>query len=461
MSEKTIKVKIFSDGKDVSSVASIIKQVNISDVKIVCQTPRKIEIEKNDIVVLLINKFNSNLLTLILNVLETIKNKFIVVIRNDSALLVTSLVKLGFNNIFLFPHEIPKFNSYLQELINNNSYLTVTLENKESDLWNFNSIIGTSPKFSSIIEIAKRVSENINVSVLILGETGTGKSLLAKVIHKNSRAANAPFIEIVCSAIPEDLLESELFGHEKGAFTNALYRKLGLFELAENGTLLLDEIGDLSLNLQVKLLRVIEKKIIRRLGGVDDIPINTRIISATNRDLNEMVKQNLFREDLFHRLNVVSILLPPLRERKEDIVLLARKFIEEFNKQFNKSVNKIEKKLEEFMLAYSWPGNVRELRNAIERAVLLSDVNELNLDDFSNLLKNLPLNILEENEHIAFHPHLIRLDLSYEKTDLLKVSRLYAKEVLKKLDGNKSKSARILGISRPKLDKLLNDGKLK
>ncbi len=368
MSDKTIKVKIFSDGKDVSSVASIIKQINISDVRIICQVPRKIEIEQNDIIVLLINKYNSNLLTHILDAKETINNKFIVVIRNDSALLVTSLVKLGFINIFLFPHEIPKFNSYLQEVIINSSYLTVTPENKESDLWDFNSIIGTSPKFSSIIEIAKRVSENKNVSVLILGETGTGKSLLAKIIHKNSRAATAPFIEIVCSAIPENLLESELFGHEKGAFTNALYRKLGLFELAENGTLLLDEIGDLSLNLQVKLLRVIEKKTVRRLGGVDDIPINTRIISATNRDLNEMVKHDLFREDLYHRLNVVSILLPPLRERKEDIILLAWKFIEEFNKQFNKSVNKIEKKLEEFMFTYSWPGNVRELRNAIERA---------------------------------------------------------------------------------------------
>ena len=457
MSEKTVKVKIFSDGKDVSSVASIIKQVNISDVKIICQTPRKIEIEQNDIIVLLINKFNSNLLSYILDVKEVVKNKFIVVIRNDSALLVTSLVKLGFTNIFLFPHEIPKFTSYFQEIITNNSYLTVIPANEESDQWDFNSIIGTSPKFSSIIEIAKRVSENKNVSVLILGETGTGKSLLAKVIHKNSSAANAPFIEIVCSAIPEDLLESELFGHEKGAFTSALYRKLGLFELAENGTLLLDEIGDLSLNLQVKLLRVIEKKIIRRLGGVDDIPINTRIISATNRDLNEMVKQDLFREDLYHRLNVVSILLPPLRERKEDIIILAWKFIEEFNKQFNKSVNKIEKKLEEFMLAYSWPGNIRELRNAVERAVLLSDIKELKLDDFSNLLKNLPLNILERDENIAFHPNLIRLDLSYEKTNLLNLSTLYAKEVVKKMGGNKSKSARILGISRPKLDKLLSN----
>ena len=457
MPEKIVKVKVFSDGKDVSSVASIVKQVNIPEAKIYCQTPRKIEIGQNDIVVLLINKFNSNLLTYILDHKDALKNKFILVTRNDSALLVSSLVKLGLTNIFLFPHEIPKFTFYLEEIITNNSYSTVTDTNKESELWGFNTIIGTSSEFLSIIEIAKRVSENSYVSVLILGETGTGKSLLAKAIHKNSRAASAPFIEIVCSAIPENLLESELFGHEKGAFTNALYRKLGLFELAENGTLLLDEVGDLSLNLQVKLLRVIEKKIIRRLGGVEDISVNTRIISATNRDLNEMVENDLFRKDLFHRLNVVSILIPPLRERKDDVLPLAWKFIEEFNKQFNKSVNKIEKKLEEFMLTYTWPGNVRELRNAIERAVLLSEINELKLPDFSNLLKNLPLNLLEREEHIAFHPHLIRLDLSYEKTNLLKLSTLYAKEVVKKMGGNKSKTARILGISRPKLDKLLND----
>jgi len=455
MVSKKVKVKVYSDRKEVSTVTSIVKQLDIKETEIVCQTPRNIEIEQDDIIILLIENLYSNFLSNILERKNSLNNKFIVVTRNDSALLITSLVKVGFTDIFLFPHEIPKFISYLTEIINNNTYFTAPVPEEKSDLYDFNSIIGTSKEFSSIIEIAKRVSENNNVSVLLLGETGTGKGLLAKAIHKNSKSANAPFVEIVCSAIPEDLLESELFGHEKGAFTNALYRKLGLFELAEKGTVFLDEIGDLSLNLQVKLLRVIEKKIIRRLGSVDDIPINTRIISATNRDLNDMVENNLFRKDLYHRLNVVSIMLPPLREREDDVILLTEKFVEEFNKQFNKSVNTVEDGLKEFLLSYSWPGNVRELRNAVERAVLLSEDNLLRVYDFAILLKNLPLNILEKEEHISFHPNLIRLDLNYENIDLLKLSRLYAKEVLRKMSGSKTKSAKILGISRPKLDKLL------
>ncbi len=452
---KKIKVKVYSDRKEVSTVTSIIKQIDIKEASIVCQIPRNIEIEQDDIIVLLVENLYSNFLNKIFEQKDSLNNKFIVVTRNDSALLITSLVKMGFINIFLFPHEIPKFISYLTEVISNNTYFTAPVTQVESELYDFNSIVGTSKEFSSIIGIAKKVSENSYVSVLLLGETGTGKGLLAKAIHKNSKASNAPFVEIVCSAIPEDLLESELFGHEKGAFTNALYRKLGLFELAENGTLFLDEVGDLSFNLQVKLLRVIEKKVIRRLGSVDDIPINTRIISATNRDLNDMVEKNLFRNDLYHRLNVVSIMLPPLRERGDDTLLLTEKFVEEFNEQFNKSIDTFEDGLKEFLLSYTWPGNVRELRNAVERAVLLSEDNLLRVNDFAILLKNLPLNILEKEEHISFHPNLIRLDLNYENIDLLILSQLYAKEVLRKMRGNKTKSARILGISRPKLDKLL------
>lgn len=455
MNLKKIKIKVFSERKDVSSVISIIRQLDIKDAEIQFKNPNNIEIEHNDIIVLVVENLYSAFLNKILEKKNSQSNKFIVVTRNDSALLITSLIKLGFTDIFLFPHEIPKFISYLTEIISNNTYITAPDSKDRNELYDFSNIIGSSKEFSAIIEIIKRVSENDNVSVLLLGETGTGKGLLAKAIHKNSKAVNAPFVEIVCSAIPEALLESELFGHEKGSFTNALYRKLGLFELAENGTVFLDEIGDVSLNLQVKLLRVIEKKIIRRIGSVDDIPINTRIISATNRDLNSMVEENLFRKDLYHRLNVVSILLPPLRERGNDVILLTEKFLEEYNKQFNKSVDTFEDGLKEFLSSYTWPGNVRELKNAVERAVLLSEDNLLRVNDFTILLNNLPLNVLEQETHIAFHPNLIRLDLNYENTDLLKLSKHYAKEVLRKVNGNKTKSARILGISRPKLDKLL------
>jgi len=456
MDNTGIKIKVYSDRTDITSVTSLVRQLDINGTSIICQTPRNVEIEPDDIIILLLSSINSNILNNILTIKNSSPNKFIIVTKNDSALLVSSLVKLGFTDIFLFPHEIPKFNSYLHEIIINNSYLSSPINSGESSkAYDFDAIIGTSDEFSSTIEIAKRVSGNSNVSVLLLGETGTGKGLLAKAIHKNSQAENAPFVEIICSAIPEDLLESELFGHEKGAFTNALYKKLGLFELAEGGTLFLDEVGDLSFNLQVKLLRVIEKKVIRRLGSVEDISVNTRIISATNRNLSEMVEKDLFRKDLYHRLNVVSIVLPPLRDRGYDIILLAEKFIQEFNGLFDKKVNTFENGLKEFLLGYTWPGNVRELKNAVERAVLLSDDNVLKLDDFTILLKNLPLNLLENEEHIIHHPNLVRLDLSYENTDLLKLSKLYAKEVLRKMKGNKTKSARVLGISRPKLDKLL------
>lgn len=454
MSTLKVKIKIFSDTKDTSYITSILKQLNVAGATLICQSPKHLEIESDDIIIIQLSNTRSNLLNDIIKLKNSLHNKFIVIVKNDSALLISSLLKLGFTNIFLFPQEIHNFNSFLDRIIRNKSYLSA-LTKSESELFDFHSIIGSSDEFISVIEVAQKVSVNSNVSVLLLGETGTGKGLLAKAIHKNSKAAGASFIEIVCSAIPEDLLESELFGYEKGAFTGAHNRKLGLFELAENGTLFLDEVGDLSFGLQVKLLRVIEKKVIRRLGGGEDISVNTRIISATNRDLNEMVENNLFRKDLYHRLNVVSIVLPPLRDRGNDVILLTKRFVEEFNILFNKSVDTFEDGLKEFLLSYSWPGNVRELRNAVERAVLLSDSNILRLNDFTSLIKNLPINVLSEREQIYYHPNLIRLDLNFESTDLLKLQKLYAKEVLRKQSGNKTKSAKILGISRPKLDKLL------
>jgi two-component system response regulator AtoC len=193
------------------------------------------------------------------------------------------------------------------------------------------------------MRFAKKVADKSDVSVVILGETGTGKGMIARLIHEYSRRASGPFVDITCSAIPENLMESELFGYESGAFTNAKSRKYGLFELAENGTLFLDEMGDLTLSIQSKLLRTIEKKLVRRLGGVVDIPINARIISATHRNLEEMIKVGSFRRDLYHRLNVVSFEIPPLRSRGDDVVLIADKFIKEFNEQFGKSIKRIEK----------------------------------------------------------------------------------------------------------------------
>ena len=308
-----------------------------------------------------------------------------------------------------------------------------------------------------MLNLANKVSEKSNANVLILGETGTGKGLFARAIHNNGKTSAFPFIDIVCTAIPESLLESELFGYEAGAFTDARTRKIGLFELADKGTLFLDEIGDLSINIQTKLLRAIEKKVIKRLGGVTDIPINARIISATNRNLDSMVEDNLFRRDLFHRLNVVSIEIPQLSEREDDIVILANHFINEFNIQFEKSVKKIDKDLQHFLKGYSWPGNVRELRNAIERAVLLSDSDKIAIDDFSNLIRTTQIEFKDNVESEKIPSNIVRMNINYGTTGLRKLEKYYAREVLKRLKGNKTQAARLLGISRPKLDTLLKE----
>ena len=308
-----------------------------------------------------------------------------------------------------------------------------------------------------MLNLANKVSEKSSANVLILGDTGTGKGLFARAIHNNGKTRAFPFIDIVCTAIPENLLESELFGYEAGAFTDARTRKIGLFELADKGTLFLDEIGDLSINIQTKLLRAIEKKVIKRLGGVADIPINARIISATNRDLDSMVEDNLFRRDLFHRLNVVSIEVPLLREREDDIVILANHFIKEFNFQFEKSVKKIDKDLQHFLKGYSWPGNVRELRNAIERAVLLSDSDKISIDDFSNLIRTTQIEFQDNISSEKIPNNVVRMDINYGTTGLRKLEKHYAREVLKRLNGNKTQAARLLGISRPKLDTLLKE----
>ena len=457
VANEKINIKIFSDIKDVSSIDSSVRQLELKDFNTSSSFPKVFDVKPNEIIIIQIDSIESKYLNKLLQKKDNFKNKIIFVTQNDSALLVSSLVKLGFSDIFVFPYELYKFIAYLNEIITNCSYITEESESLLSnDYENFESLIGNSPEFLKIIELAKKVAQKSNVNVMILGETGTGKGHLAKAIHRYGENSIFPFVDIVCTAIPESLLESELFGFEPGAFTNAQNRKLGLFEIAGNGTLFLDEIGDLSLNIQTKLLRTIEKKIIRRLGGVDDIQINSRVISATNKNLVEMIENNSFRRDLYHRLNVISLELPPLRNRREDIFILADHFISEFNLQFNKSIKSIEKSAREFIMHYPWPGNIREFRNTIERAVLLGEGSSIKLKDFSNLLF---VNLVKSGlspEEANMLPQFIRLDLNYMKTGLRQLSVTYAKEVLSRTNGNKSQAARILGISRPSLDALLS-----
>jgi two-component system, NtrC family, response regulator AtoC len=455
LQDSKIDIKIFSDIEDKSSIISAVKQLELKGIEVNLQLPRKVEVSANEILIIQLQDLNSKYLNKILELKNSIQNKIIFIAKGD-AVLISSLAKLGFQEIFVLPYELYRFISHLYEVINNRSYLTQR-PSEALDGLSLRSIIGESSEFRKIINLARKVSEKSDVNIIILGETGTGKGVLAKAIHNNSPHRDNPFVDIICTAIPETLLESELFGYEPGAFTNAKTRKFGLFELAEHGSIFLDEIGDLTINIQSKLLRTIEKKVIRRLGGILDIPIHSRIISATNKNLEVLIENNLFRRDLYHRLNVVSLELPPLRYRKEDIPVLMNYFIEEYNRQFGKNIKKIEKDLKDFMMKYPWPGNIRELKNSVERGVLLSEDNILRLKHFSNLFANIRKDSsISSTEELPF---FIRLDLNYSNTDLRKIDRLYAGEILKKMNGNKSQTAKLLGISRPKLDVLLkSDG---
>lgn len=457
MKKQQANIKIYSDLDDISAINSALRQLDLQSLPIAFTNHTVFVAEPDTIIVLQIDDIDSKLLTEVLSKKRDLKNKIIIVIRSNNALLVSSLIKYGFDEIFVFPYEIVKFITRIKEIVENGHYITSEKFQPGFDfqLRSIDSIIGRSPNFTKILGLAKKVSEKSNSNILLLGETGSGKGLFAKAIHNHSKNKNEPFVDIVCTAIPEALLESELFGYEAGAFTNARNRKLGLFELAEQGTLFLDEIGDMSLNLQSKLLRAIEKKVIKRVGGITDIPINARIISATNKNLEEMVEEGTFRRDLYHRLNVVTIELPALKNRGDDVVLLANHFIEQFNKEFSKSVKKINKEVTRFFKNYTWPGNIRELRNAIERAVLLSESGNLTLSDFTNLINSVPV-IVSNKRSEDIPPQLIRMDLNYTTVDLKKLNKYYARIVLDKVGGNKSQAAKFLGISRPKLDTLIS-----
>lgn len=461
MNTDKVKIKIFSDIEDITSINSALRQIELESIPIAFTNPKLFAPEEDTIFILQIVSIDSKILTEVLSQKRDINNKIIIVIKNNNALLVSSLVKMGFYDLFVFPYEILRFTSFIKEIVQNGLFKT-SLQTGYDDLdknYNLGSLIGNSESFKKVLTLSKKVSKQSDSNILLLGETGTGKGLFARAIHNFSKGKNGAFVDIVCTAIPENLLESELFGYEAGAFTNARTRKIGLFELASDGTLFLDEIGDLSLNLQAKLLRAIEKKVIKRLGGLTDIPINARIISATNKNIEQMIEEGSFRRDLYHRLNVVTIELPPLRNREEDVLLLADHFIDEFNREFGKNVKKISKELKHLFLSYPWTGNVRELRNALERAVLLSDDGNLNINDFQSLKNSVPVENNEFSKSNSVPDNIIRLDINYGTTDLRKLNKFYAEKVLEKVEGNKANALKLLNISRPNLNTLLSKKK--
>ena len=234
-------------------------------------------------------------------------------------------------------------------------------------------MVGVSPKMTELMNFVKKVAASEATTILIQGESGTGKDLIAKTIHYESSPQDKPFVAINCSAIPETLMEAELFGHEKGAFTDAKQMKKGLFEAADGGTLFLDEIGELSPLLQAKLLRVLEDQVIRRVGGIRDMQVDVRVIAASNRDLEKAVREGHFRQDLYYRLAIIAIFIPPLRDRKEDILPLVDFFIDRYNRKFKKTIRGITEETRYLLMSHNWPGNVRELKNTIERAMILEE----------------------------------------------------------------------------------------
>ena len=304
--------------------------------------------------------------------------------------------------------------------------------------YSFHHILGKSKPIQAVFDLIRRVADS-PTNILITGESGTGKELVAKAIHYNSDRKDAPFIPVNCAAIPEQLLESELFGHMRGAFTDAKFDKRGLFEEAQKGTLFLDEISELPLMLQAKILRAIQEKEIRRVGATKPVSVDVRIIAATNLNLNEEVKNKRFREDLYYRLNVIELKLPPLRERREDIPLLVEAFLKKCGEVRGKAVMGVSEAALAMLMDYAWPGNVRELENIIERAVTLSRGERISPDDLPAMVQG-----ARGDRRV--------LDEAAEKTlPLHELEKEYIKKVLEKTGGNKYQAAHALGIDRKTL----------
>ncbi len=308
----------------------------------------------------------------------------------------------------------------------------ILLKREIGKSYDFSSIIGNSPPLKEVIEEVRKIADTKS-NVLLLGETGTGKELFARVIHHNSARKEMPCIPINCSVIPENLLESELFGHMKGAFTGAVSSKKGLFEEADGGTVFLDEIGDINLYFQIKLLRVLEDQMIRPVGGTKALQVDLRFIAATNRDLEEAVQESSFREDLYYRVNTITLKIPPLRERKEDIPLLAQHFLRKYSQDLGKNVTEISDETLSHMINYSWPGNVRELQNVIERAILIAEKSVINTGNLPESMRN-----GRTFQHVSLEKKLSIED--YTKAFILKYQSDYTEQQIASMMGITRKS---------------------
>lgn len=341
-------------------------------------------------------------------------------------------MKNGAYDYLLKPFEPDELGILIEKIIEHQAQVreNIFLKQQYQDRTRFESMIGQSRAMQEVFDLIGDIAP-VGSTILITGETGTGKELAAKAIHTNSPRCEGPFVSVNCGGIPEHLMESELFGHQKGAFTDAKATKKGRLELAHGGTLFLDEIGEISMRMQIDLLRVLEDHVFYRVGGTQSIETDFRVVAATNKNLEEAIKEGTFREDLYYRLNVISFRMPSLSERKEDVPLLAEHFLHRFSQETNKAVDLISREAMDEMMLYEWPGNVRELENAIERAVVVSKGRKLMPED-------LPI----------FRPEYLTPPLD---NTLLEVEKVHVSRILKENQWNVAKSARILGIDRSTL----------
>ena len=363
---------------------------------------------------------------------------------NTDHRLVAALVRTGADDYFALPGDLPALRSWVEAASARlqSERDAAAFAAQERGPVQFDGIMGTSAALRAALDRAVRVIQRPNVTVLLTGETGTGKELLARAIHYNGPRREGPFVDVNCAAIPENLLESELFGHEKGAFTGAIGAKPGLMQLADGGTLFLDEIGHLPMPLQGKLLRALEERSIRRVGGSRNIPFDVRLIAATHVNLADAVRRGEFREDLYYRVNVVPIELPALRDRADDILLLANHFLERFKHEYDITALDFTPAATRTLRERTWPGNVRELRNTMERAVLLADGALLDTPDFA--VESSRVRASDKSDKLPF------------PSTIAELTQAAAHRMLALCDDNKSVAARRLGISRPRLNRLLD-----
>jgi DNA-binding NtrC family response regulator len=341
-------------------------------------------------------------------------------------------MKNGAYDYLLKPFDPNELGVLIEKIIRHQAQAMENLYLKEQykERTRFESMIGQSRPMQEVFNLIQDVAP-MNSTVLITGETGTGKGLAAKAIHSNSPRSEGPFVIVNCGAIPDHLMESELFGHQKGAFTNAIETKKGRLELAHGGTLFLDEIGEVGMRMQIDLLRVLEDRVFYRVGGTQPIEADFRVIAATNRNLEKAIKEGMFRKDLFYRLNVISFQMPPLRERKEDIPLLAEHFLLRYTHETNKSIDKISRQATDELMLYEWPGNVRELENAIERAVVVGKERKIMAEDLPIFNPEAPPPVLAKS--------------------IKEVEKVHIAQILEENNWNIARTAKILGINRSTL----------